>query len=440
MNGNLSVVGLGKLGACTAACFAAKGFEVFGYDVNSTTLEAVALGRAPVDEPGLQRIMDQALDRLRVTDDPHRLIDETDVTFLIVPTPSRTDGSFSNEYVQTALENLGAALATSGKADHLFVITSTVSPRACEQVFLPLLEDVTGRRLNHGFRLAYNPEFIALGSVVRDFLNPDLVLIGESDREAGDQLQAIYDKVCDNTPAVARMSLVSAEITKLSLNAFVTMKISFANMLSNLCEGIDGADVDAITAALGADRRVSPHGLRGGPPYGGPCFPRDNRALLAFSGERDYRAHLPSATDAVNQLQIDRLLTHVERACAEHDSRSVAILGMAYKPGTSVIEESTGIKLAHRLLEQGLEVTTYDPIALDNVRRVLKDAVTYAASPGDCYGAAPVCVLTLPDRAYQALDPEALTHIPTTVIDCWRQLPPQRLTARIVYVPLGRAS
>lgn len=440
MNDSLSVVGLGKLGSCMAACLAVKGFRVLGFDVDPTVLQAVNCGQAPVYEPDLQRAIDQARDRLQVTDDPRRLIEDSEVTFLIVPTPSRPDGSFSDAYLRDALASLGAALAKSPKADHLFVVTSTVSPGTCEHSLIPLLEDVSGRQFNRGFRLAYNPEFIALGSVVRDFLNPDLVLIGESDKEAGNRLQTIYRKVCDNNPAVARMSIVSAELAKLSLNAFVTMKIGFGNMLSNLCESIPGADVDAITEALGADRRVSPHALRGGPPYGGPCFPRDNRALLAFSGISGYDPHLPRATDAVNQLQVDRLLMHVEHACRERCSRSVAILGMAYKAGTNVIEESTGVKLARHLLERGIEVTAYDQIASENVRHLFGNKIRYATTQAECFNAAPVCVLTLPDRDHQAIDPALIAHRPTTVIDCWRQLSAQRLGPDVVYVALGRAS
>src|SRR5439155_11277742 len=161
---------------------------------------------------------------------------ESDITFLVGPTPSMQDGHFSSRHLQDALKHLAAALKESSKPYHLFAVTSTVSPGTTERVLAPLVESMAGRRLNEGFGMCYNPEFIALGSVISDFLGPDLVLIGQSNDAAGEQLVKIYERVCENRPYVARMSIVSAEITKLSINAYVTMKISFANTLSNICE------------------------------------------------------------------------------------------------------------------------------------------------------------------------------------------------------------
>jgi UDPglucose 6-dehydrogenase len=303
----LSVIGLGKLGICAAVCPAYKGYKVLGLDIDKRIVDLVNKGKAPVIEPQLQALMDKSRNNLRATQDFEKIIKESDVTFLIVPTPSKPDGHFSDKFLIDALVPLAKFLKDKNKY-HLFVVTSTVSPGTIESDIIPLIEEHSGKKLNIGFGVCYNPEFIALGSIIRDSLNPDMVLIGESDEKAGNILEKIYKTVCDNKPHIARMSIISAEIAKISLNAYVTMKISFANTLGNLCEKIPGSEVDKISRALGADKRVSPYYLKAGLAFGGPCFPRDGRAFVAFAKKYAYDAKLVKATDAVNRLQIELII------------------------------------------------------------------------------------------------------------------------------------
>ncbi|MGH9782738.1 MAG: nucleotide sugar dehydrogenase, partial [Terriglobia bacterium] len=373
----ISVVGLGKLGACLAACFAARGFDTLGVDMDNAKVDAVNHQRAPVAETNLEQVIRSGGSRLRASCRLPEAVEETDITFVVVPTPSEAGGNFSLQYVREALEVLASALARAAKPYHLFVITSTVSPGSCDQELIPLVERVSGRRLHSGFGFCYNPEFIALGSVVQDFLNPDLVLIGESDRSAGERLARLYSAVCENNPYVARMSLVSSEIAKIALNSYVTMKISFANTLANICEAIPGTDVDAITAAIGADKRIAPYYLKGGLGYGGPCFPRDNKAFATFAHQFGCSAHLARATDEVNDHQMDRLV-EVTLQCLAGKKPIVAILGLAYKPKTYVTEESAGIRLAAELLQRDIRVIAFDPLAAENHGTALDQRITLA--------------------------------------------------------------
>jgi len=405
--------------------------------VDGRVVDAINEGRAPVVEPWLQELISSSRGRLRATRRLEEAVYETDVTFLIVPTPSESDGSFSDRYLRNALGPMAEALKESGKEYHLFVVTSTVSPGTTEGSLIPLIEGISGRKLNLGFGVCYNPEFIALGSVINDFLNPDLVLIGESDSFAGDQLVSIYEVTCENEPYIARMSIISAEITKISLNAFVTMKISFANTLANICEGIPGADIDAITKALGADKRVSPYYLKGGPAYGGPCFPRDNRAFVAFARKYGCEAKLAEATDEVNRYQISHLKDLVLRHLPP--DKKVSILGLAYKPNTPVIEESAAIKLIDELLRHNVEITVYDPLAMEGAKAVLGDAIRYASSLEECLSSSACWILTLPYDEFKSIDHSLVAHNPTTVIDCWRMLDLSKLGNKVKYIPLGRA-
>ncbi|HYT93579.1 MAG TPA: nucleotide sugar dehydrogenase, partial [Gemmataceae bacterium] len=271
----ISIVGMGKLGAPMAAVMAHKGHTVVGVDVNPDRVAAVNRGRAPVEEPGLQQMIDANRERLSATPSYAEAVLATDVTFIMVPTPSDPDGPFSLRFVLGAAEQIGAALRLK-PAWHLVALSSTVMPGSTGGALLPALEKYSGKQCGPDFGLCYNPEFIALGSVVRDMLNPDMILIGEFDARCGAILEELYTGVCDSHPRINRMNFVNAELTKLSVNTFVTTKISYANMLAEVCETLPGAEVDVVTSAIGCDTRIGQKYLKGAMGYGGPCFPRDN--------------------------------------------------------------------------------------------------------------------------------------------------------------------
>lgn len=438
----ISIIGLGKLGACSAACFAYRGFDTIGVDINKSFVDAINHGKAPVYEPRLQEFITASRGRLRATQSYEEAIRESDITFLIVPTPSRHDGSFSDRYLQDALTELSKALKKTDKKYHLFAITSTVSPGTTDEALIPLIESVSGRKNGKGFDVAYNPEFIALGDVINGFLKPDMLLIGESDRSVGDKLEKIYLKVCENKPYMARMSIVSAEITKIVLNSYVTMKISFANNLANICEKVPGAEIDKITAALGSDRRISPYYLKGGLSYGGPCFPRDNRAFNSFAKKCGLDTPLADSTDEINKFQVKHVTDKV-LGLLPKEGGTVAVLGLSYKTKTPVIEESASIKIISQLLERAsdmLEITVYDPLAMDNARALFGDDILYASSMSDCLAKASVVIITTPEDEFKGLKEGDMRKGKVTIIDCWRILDPKKFSKAIKYIALGRKS
>jgi len=433
----ISVIGLGKLGACTATCFAVKGYKVIGVDINEKFVRAINDKKAPIEEPGLQEMILKAGSNLRATQDYGEAINKSDITFLIVPTPSQPDSNFSDKYLLDAIDKLALELKKSNKEYHLFVVVSTVTPGTIESSLIPAIELKSKRKLNEGFGVCYNPEFIALGSVIHDFLNPDLVLIGESSKADGDKLEAIYRSVCENSPKIARMSIISAEITKISLNSFITMKISFANTISNLCEEIPNANVDDITRALGADKRISPYYLKGGLSFGGPCFPRDNRAFCSFAAKYGMDAFLAKATDRANEDHLKRVVNRILPIVKKNNSNNVAVLGLAYKPNTPVIEESPAIKIIEELIKNGINVIVYDPLAIDNCRSLFGNKVQYASSIKECFANSSICLITTPDNEFKSIDSSYIKNIPTVIIDCWRVLDKERLGANVNYLALG---
>jgi UDPglucose 6-dehydrogenase len=416
----ISIIGLGKLGAPMAAVMANKGNTVVGVDVNPAFVDAIQEGRPPVNEPGLAEMIAANRERLSATQDYNEAVHATDVTFIIVPTPSDLDGTFSMRYVLSAAERIGAALRRKN-AWHLVVLSSTVMPGSTGGRLLPALEAYSGKKCGPDFGLCYNPEFIALGSVVRDMLNPDMILIGESDARSGDILEELYGVVCESGPKIQRMNFVNAELTKLSVNTFVTTKISYANMLAQVCETLPGADADVVTTALGCDSRIGPKYLKGALGYGGPCFPRDNVAFSALARTNGVPALLAEATDAMNRRQVPRLASLILSRLPE--GGTAGVLGLSYKPNTEVIEESQGVGLAQELLQAGARVVVYDPAAMDNARRVLKGNVTFAASAAECAGQADVMAITTAWAEFKKLQAEDWKATGSVVLDCWRVLP-----------------
>ncbi|HMD71598.1 MAG TPA: nucleotide sugar dehydrogenase [Bryobacteraceae bacterium] len=432
----LSIIGLGKLGAPMAAVMAHKGHTVVGVDLNPATVAAVNEGRAPVNEPGLGEMIHLNHERLSATLDYEEAILATDVTFIIVPTPSDPDGRFSLRYALSAAEKIGAALRKKN-AWHLVVLSSTVMPGSTGGVMLPALERHSGKTCGRDFGLCYNPEFIALGSVIRDMLNPDMILIGESDPRSGAILEEFYGGVCESGPRIRRMNYVNAELTKLSVNTFVTTKISYANMLAQVCETIPGADVDVVTTAIGSDSRIGQKYLKGALGYGGPCFPRDNVAFSAVARANGVPALLAEATDQLNKRQVPRLaeliLSHLP------EGGTAGIMGLSYKPNTEVIEESQGLALAQFVAEQGVRLVVYDPEAMPNAKAKLPAGVIYASSVAECAREADVLAITTPWAEFRSLAPSHLKRSapPPVILDCWRLLSRKEFQDAATYLTLG---
>jgi UDPglucose 6-dehydrogenase len=433
----VSVVGLGKLGACMAAAMASRGMQVTGVDVNSSIVDAINGGHPPVVEPELAGYIAANQSRLRATTDFHEAVRASDLTFVIVPTPSDETGGFSIRYAAQAAREIGRALR--GKQDyHLIALTSTVLPGATEFGILPLLEEESGKKCGRDFGLCYNPEFIALGSVIHDLLHPDFVLIGEHDERAGSILEQWYKAFTLNSASAVRMNLVNAELVKISINTFVTMKITFANMLAAVCEELPGADVDAVSRAVGHDSRIGRKYLTGGLGYGGPCFPRDNKALSSMATALGAPAALAEATDRMNQLLLNRQAQRIEELLKP--GMTVGVLGLAYKPNTNVVEESQGLTLAQKLADAGHCVAVYDPLAIENARVVLKDSVQYMKSALDCLRGADVVVIAQPCEEFRSLRAAdfPVRKQRVLVFDCWRLLAAElRDCSWLEYVAVG---
>lgn len=413
----VSVIGLGKLGLPMAAAIGEAGFTVIGVDNNPEIVQALNDGDVPIQEKNLGEYLALA-QRLTFTTNTVKAIVETDITFIIVPTPSLEDGAFSNEYVFSALTDVGKAIARKDSY-HLVVVTSTVMPGTMWQA-QRILEQISDKKVGNDFGLCYSPEFIALGSVIADFLDPDFVLIGESDCIAGDKLGDFYQSLCFRRAdtQIARMGYGNAELAKIALNCFVVTKITYANFLAQLCEHLTSGNVDDVTQAVGLDSRIGRKYLTGGAPYGGPCFPRDSRAMSALAKRLGVSCVLPTIVEESNHQEVLRLYDLVI-ANASPDA-VIAVLGLAYKAGTHITEESAGLKLVELLESAGCTVVVHDPMIPDT------------DSAQNCIDTAQVVVLALPHQAFVELEYKD----GQVVIDCWRILKPF-MPVGIKYIGIG---
>jgi UDPglucose 6-dehydrogenase len=431
-----SVVGLGKLGAPLLAVLARQGFEVYGLDLSPRTVAKIAAGIAPVEEPMLQELLTAHKTRIHATSDWSAAIGAADVTYLLVPTPSGADGSFKNDYLLAAIDEIGQVLRTK-PGYHLVVVNSTVMPGSVGGPILERLEAISGKRVGRELGLCYSPEFVALGNVVEGLLRPDFVLIGESDARAGAMLEELSTRTVGDKVPIARMNFVNAELTKIALNTYITMKISFANMLAEVCDNLIGADADIVTAALGRDSRIGGKYLRGATGYGGPCFPRDTMAFATMARQAGTEANLALAAHAINERQIDRIVKILARHTGAGER--VAVLGLAYKPDTPVTDQAQGIMLAVALNSMARRVIVHDPLAIEAARSLLGPDFEFAASAADAIAAADAAVIMIPSGEYVEFFANwSGAERVRVVIDCWRIVDQARGSKNLRIVHLGR--
>lgn len=434
-NMKISVVGLGKLGLPFVASTASRGFSVYGVDTKRDIISALNSGKTFLKEPEVQELIKKFKNKIKATTNTKKAVLNSDISFIVTPTPSKTNGEFSLRFVKKAIKDITAGIKLK-KTYHLVVIVSTVMPGSTDKA-RKLLEKYTGKVSGEDFGVCYSPEFIALGNVINDLLKPGLVLIGQSDKKAGDLLQKFYKRFCLNKPNIKRMNFENAELTKIAINTFVTTKISYANMLAEICEKLPGGDVDTVTQALGLDSRIGQKYLKGGTSFGGPCFPRDNIAFMGLAKRLRSSYQIPLATIRTNLRNRKRLVSKTLKYAKK--GSTVGILGLSYKPFTDVIEESAGLFLSQALIRRGVQVNLHDPWALENVKEVIKGGrVKYFENLKDCIEASDVLVITTNWPEYKSIKPTWLGNRERVLIDPWRLVDKNSITEKIKYVPFGR--
>lgn len=343
----IGVIGLGRLGLCLALNLENVGYEVWGYDISKQRINDIKNKKVITTEPGVSLLLERQKN-LHVTDYCRDVLHECDVIFVVIATPSGKDGKYNHDYINNFINSEVIPFGKVNKK-HL-IINSTVMPGYSDYLH-DYIKDL-------GWHVSYNPEFIAQGSIIYDQQHPDMILIGARNEEAGNAIEDIYTKLCINKPVFCKMNALEAEITKIGLNCFLATKISYANMIGDICKKV-GANEVKVLNAIGSDTRVGNKYLKWGYGYGGECIPRDHRALGIFAKENGITDVISKATDMYNDLHLEYQL---DQFLADHKKKTVFKLedGVAFKKGTDILTESQQLKFALRLIKEGYVVEIID--------------------------------------------------------------------------------
>jgi len=402
----ISVVGLGFVGLSTAVYLATQGYNVIASSKQQRKVKLIKSGIAPFFEPELEPMLKTVLKnkKLRAVVGRKTAVLNTDATFITVGTPSLSDGSTDLTFVQEVSKEIGEALKLK-QSYHLIVVKSTVPPGTTENVVKPILEKHSRKEAGEDFGLAMSPEFLREGSSMYDVANPDRVVIGEFDKRSGDILEELNRKLYKNKVPILRMSLPSAELAKYASNAFLATKISFINQIANICERISGVDVVEIAEAMGLDPRIGPGFLKAGAGWGGSCFPKDAKALVAISRKLGYVSKLIEDVISINFMQARHMVELAEEELGNLEGKKIAILGLSFKPNTDDIREAASLRIIELLLSEGAKVTAFDPVAIGRVKKVLGDRISYANNVYECLENADCCMLVTEWDEFKKLQP-----------------------------------
>lgn len=373
---NIAIVGTGYVGLVSGACFADTGVTVTCVDVDTKKIERLNRGEIPIYEPGLDELVlkNVKAGRLKFTSSLPDVINDQELVFSAVGTPPDEDGSADLKYVLQVARTIGQNLNK-----YMVVVTkSTVPVGTARKVRAAIQEELDKRGVNVPFDVASNPEFLKEGNAIKDFMSPDRVVIGVESERAKSLLTKLYKPFLINNFRVIFMDIPSAEMTKYASNSMLATRISFMNDIANLCECV-GADVNMVRQGIGSDTRIGRKFLYAGCGYGGSCFPKDVKALIKTADDNGYSMEVLKAVEDVNEKQKSILFRKLQAAYAGQSlkGKTIALWGLSFKPETDDMRESTALVMIRLLKEAGCIIRAFDPVAMDECRRRVGDAVVY---------------------------------------------------------------
>jgi UDPglucose 6-dehydrogenase len=371
----ITMVGTGYVGLVTGACFSEVGIDVTCVDIDQKKIENLNKGIIPIYEPGLEELVKRNVekDRLHFSTKLAENLEGVNVVFGAVGTPPDEDGSADLQYVLQVAREVGQNMQ-----DYLLMVTkSTVPVGTAEKVRKAIQDELDKRGVDIPFDVASNPEFLKEGAAVDDFLKPDRIVVGVDSEKAQKIMERLYKPFVMNGHPVIFMDIVSAEMTKYAANSLLATKISFINDIANLCE-IVGADVTAVRKGIGSDRRIGPYFIYPGAGYGGSCFPKDVKALISTADSVGYSMEVLKAVENVNERQKSLLFSKAFKYFkGDLKGKTFSVWGLSFKPHTDDMREAPSLVIIRKLLEAGASVKAYDPVAMDEAKRILDSAVTF---------------------------------------------------------------
>ena len=437
----ITVVGTGYVGLVSGTCLAEVGNDVLCLDVDPAKIKILEDGGIPIHEPGLLEMVRRNVTagRLKFTTDIPKAVAFGDVQFIAVGTPPDEDGSADLQYVVAAARNIGKYMSTY----KVVVDKSTVPVGTADKVKAAIMEELAARKVDTKFSVVSNPEFLKEGAAVEDFMRPDRIVIGAEDAQSIAAMRTVYAPFQRNHERLVVMDVRSAELTKYAANAMLATRISFMNELANLAE-ILGADIESVRKGIGSDPRIGYDFLYAGCGYGGSCFPKDVKALISTASNNGYHLQVLNAVEAANDAQkqvlTHKIKTHFGSILA---GKHFAVWGLAFKPNTDDMREATSRVLIHDLLAAGGTVTAYDPVAMDEAKRIFNGVVglTFAKTPSAALDNADALVIVTEWKEFRSQDFSVIKQkLKANIIFDGRNLydPAVVKNAGIEYQPIGR--
>ncbi|NTU43476.1 MAG: UDP-glucose/GDP-mannose dehydrogenase family protein [Nitrospirales bacterium] len=385
---HIAIIGTGYVGLVTGACFAEFGDFVTCVDKDEKKISALKDGQIPFYEPGLEELVrrNYSQGRLQFTTSIKEAVEDSLVVFIAVGTPPRGDGSADMSYVEGVAKEISAYI----KGYKVIVTKSTVPVGTGERI-----REIIAQNLKEevDFAIVSNPEFLREGAAIEDFMRPNRVVLGAKSQQAIAIMQDLYRPLYLLETPIVITNIETAELIKYASNSFLATKISFINEMAILCERV-GADVNVVAKGMGLDGRIGPKFLHAGPGFGGSCFPKDTKALLKIGADHGVDLGVVQAAVAANDRQIQWVTDKITESLPDLKGKSVAILGLSFKPNTDDIREAPGLTVIQNLLEAGAVVRAYDPVAMDNARKVFPDIVYCADAYDACGGSEAVVIIT----------------------------------------------
>ena len=385
---NISIVGTGYVGLVSGACFAKLGHKVICVDIDEEKVEKINNGISPIFEKDLEEILQKNIDLIHATTSYKKAIQNSEITFICVGTPSKENGDIDLKYVDQALKEIGLELKNKDNF-HSVVIKSTVVPGTTQNHVLPLLEQASDKKVGKDFGLGMNPEFLREGVAVDDFLHPDRVVNGCHDNETKKLLTSLYK---DFSCPIITTSLTISEMIKYASNCYLATKISFINEIGNICKELD-IDVYDVADGMGLDKRIERSFLNAGIGWGGSCFPKDTKALCSWAEKENIPSTLIKSVITVNDEQPLQLIKILKKHIPDLKEKKIGVLGLAFKPNTDDIRESRSIPLIKALLSEGAKIKTYDPKGMENFQKIFPD-ITYCKDAKETLNADGVIIAT----------------------------------------------
>ena len=425
---NISIIGTGYVGLVTGSCFAEFGVQVVCADNDADKVASLQQGHIPIYEPGLSGLVERNVreGRLSFTTDVKAAIESSLIVFIAVPTPPLPDGSTDLAAVEAVAREIGRDL----DGYKVIVTKSTVPVGTSAKVKAWITEELDSTNKKVGFSVASNPEFLREGAAIADFMRPDRVVIGTEDDQATAILKDLYRPLYLIETPVVLTNIATAELTKYAANAFLATKISFINEIANLCEDV-GADVHAISRGIGLDRRIGSKFLHPGPGFGGSCFPKDTRSVAHFARQRGGSLDIIETVIDVNERQRQRMVDKIVAALdGDTDGRTVAMLGLSFKPETDDMRDAPSIEIVAGLQQRGAAVRAYDPQAMEQALHVMPGLETCENAYEACEGADALVIVTEWNQ-FRMLDLERVRSLlrRPTIVDLRNVYEPEQMRA-----------